>query len=194
MEALFHLIVPTLTAITAGLDRKKVLALAPLAVLPDLDHALAYRALFHSIFFLVLVAGAVYAIKKDEKSALLAAFFIGSHLLFDVGGGMAVLYPLDDHYYTLQASLVGKAPRFEFLLLRSESETWRAALYEKLSTTERVWASTEMMLMAPILILGAAVLASRARAMGVSTHNPESRLSHQALRHHPPGRSGPGNY
>lgn len=182
MEALFHLIVPVLAALAAGFERKRVLTFAMLTILPDLDHAIAYRALFHNIFFLALVSAAIYAVtKRDGKMAFLAAFFIGSHLLFDIGGGIAVFYPIDDGYYALRASIVGKAgmaPRLELSLASSGSKEWMSALYERLSRAERVWASTEML---AVVLLLAAAIAFR----GVSTHNPESR-SHRALGHHPP--------
>lgn len=186
MEALFHLIVPALAALAAGFERKKVLTLAILTVLPDIDHAIAYRALFHNVFFLLLVTAAIYAVtRRERETAFLAAFFIGSHLLFDIGGGIAVLYPVDDSYYALRASIVGKAgmaPRLELSLASSGSKEWMSALRERLSRVERVWASTEML---AAVLLAAAAIAFRKR-VGVSTHNPESR-SHRALSHHPPG-------
>lgn len=194
MEALFHLIVPVLAALSVGFERKKVLTLAVLTILPDLDHALVYRALFHNVFFLLLVAAAVYAARRDREMAFLAALFIGSHLLFDMGGGIALLYPVDDHYYSMQFSLVGKAgavPRLGFSLARSGSAEWMSALRERLLKVERVWASTEM-LMALLLVAAAALFISRTKKSGVSTHNHESRTYHRALRHHPPGRAGSG--
>lgn len=198
MEALFHLIVPTLAALSVGFERKRVLMLAVLTVLPDLDHVLVYRALFHNVFFLLLVTAVVYAATtRDREAAFLAALFIGSHLLFDIGGGIAVFYPLDDGYYAIQASIVGKdgtVPRFEMSLTRSNSAEWTSALRERLSRVERVWASTEM---AMVLTLLLAAFRSRpagriAAVVGVSTHNHESRSHHRALRHHPPKRTGGG--
>lgn len=163
MEGLFHLIVPTLIALAAGFDRKKVLTLAFLAILPDIDHVIVYRALFHNVFFLVLVAAAVYAVKKDREMAVMAAFFIGSHLLFDIGGGIAIFYPVDDHYYSLKAAVVGKAgvvPGFELSLTSVGNMEWKAALYERLSKVERVWVSTEIV-MVVALILSAILFVSR---------------------------------
>lgn len=159
MEGLFHLIVPTLIALAVGFDRKKVLTLALLSILPDIDHALVYRALFHNVFFLVLVVAAVYAVKKDREMAVLAAFFIGSHLLFDLGGGIAMFYPIDDHYYSLKAAVVGKAgvvpTRLELALTRVGNTEWNALLYERLSKVERVWVSTEIVMVVVALILAA---------------------------------------
>lgn len=158
MEGLFHLIVPTLIALAVGFDRKKVLTLALLSILPDIDHALVYRALFHNVFFLVLVAAAVYAIKRDRELAVLAAFFIGSHLLLDLGGGIAMFYPVDDHYYSLKAAVVGKAgvvPKLELALTWVGNTEWNALLYERLSKVERVWVSTEIVMVVVALILAA---------------------------------------
>lgn len=183
MEALFHLLVPASIALAAGFDRKKVLMLAPLAILPDLDHAIAYRAMMHNIFFLLLVVTAIYAVKWDWEPAFLAALFIGSHLLFDIGGGIALLYPLDEGYYSFQSQIVGKAgsaPRLHLSFSRSTRAEWMSVLYGRLSRTERVWASTEMLV--AVLLAATAI----AFGKGVSTHNPESR-SHRALGHHPPG-------
>lgn len=164
MEGLFHLIVPTLIALAVGFDRKKVLTLALLSILPDIDHVLVYRALFHNVFFLVLVAVAVYAVKKDRELAVLAAFFIGSHLLFDLGGGIAMFYPADDHYYSLKAAVVGKAgvvPKLELALTRVGNTEWTAMLYERLSKVERVWASTEIVMVVVALILAAVLFVYR---------------------------------
>lgn len=164
MEGLFHLIVPTLIALAVGFDRKKVLTLALLSIMPDLDHALVYRALFHNVFFLVLVVAAVYAVKKDRELAVLAAFFIGSHLLFDLGGGIAMFYPVDDHYYSLKAAVVGRAgavPRLELALTRVGNTEWTARLYERLSKTERVWVSTEIAMVLVALLLAAVLFVYR---------------------------------
>ncbi len=184
METLFHLMVPVSVAMAAGFDRKKVLALAILTVLPDIDHAIVYRALMHNVFFLALVVlGLLRLTKNDRETAFLAAMFIGSHLLFDIGGGIAILYPLDDSYYSLQSQIVGKTgslPRLYLSFSRLTKAEWTSTLYEKLSRTERVWASTEML---AAVLLAASAIAFR----GVSTHNSESRR-HRALGHHPPGR------
>ncbi len=196
MEALFHIIVPVLAALAVGFERKKVLTLAVLTILPDLDHALIYRALFHNVFFLLLVTAAVYMATRDRETAFLAALFIGSHLLFDIGGGIALFYPVDDHYYSMQFSLVGKAgavPGLEFSLARSGSAEWMSALHERLLKVDRVWASTEMMMVLALLLAAFCFRPkSQATIVGVSTHNHESRNHHRALRHHPPKRTGGG--
>lgn len=195
MEALFHLIVPVSVALAAGSSRKRTLTLAILTVLPDIDHAIAYRALFHNVFFLLLIMAAIYRATHDREMAFLAAFFIGSHLLFDIGGGIAIFYPIDNRYYALQASIVGKAgvtvPRFELSLASSGSKEWMSALHEKLSKAGRVWASNEMLmalLLAAVMAVTVFCFKNRQKPVvaGVSTHNPESRSYHRALGHHPP--------
>ncbi len=84
--------------------RNYILLLFPLAVFPDLDHFLPpfHRLLFHNIFILVPTIGlALYAHFRAKNTvlynvALIASFFLLSHLLLDLftGAGVPLFYPL----------------------------------------------------------------------------------------------------
>jgi membrane-bound metal-dependent hydrolase YbcI (DUF457 family) len=83
--------------------RNYVLLLFPLAVLPDLDHFLPpfHRLLLHNIFILVpTISLALYARFRTKNAvwynvALIASFFLLSHLLLDLftGTGVPLFYP-----------------------------------------------------------------------------------------------------
>ena len=83
--------------------RNYVLLMAPLAVLPDLDHLLPpfHRLLLHNVFILVPTIGlALYARLRAKNDvlfnvALIATFFLLSHLLLDLftGAGVPLYYP-----------------------------------------------------------------------------------------------------
>jgi membrane-bound metal-dependent hydrolase YbcI (DUF457 family) len=83
--------------------RNYVLLLFPLAVLPDIDHFLPpyHRLLLHNVFILVpAISLALYArfrTKNDvlHNVALIASYFLLSHLLLDLfqGSGVPLFYP-----------------------------------------------------------------------------------------------------
>ena len=83
--------------------RNYVLLMAPLAVLPDVDHLLPpfHRLLLHNVFILVPTIGlALYARFRAKNDvlfnvALIATFFLLSHLLLDLftGAGVPLYYP-----------------------------------------------------------------------------------------------------
>jgi membrane-bound metal-dependent hydrolase YbcI (DUF457 family) len=84
--------------------RNYVLLLAPLAVLLDIDHLLPpyHRLLLHNLFILVpIISLALYARFRTKNDllynvALIATFFLFSHLLLDLftGAGVPLFYPL----------------------------------------------------------------------------------------------------
>lgn len=113
-----HGVVPALALLAIpSLRSRRVLALLPLAFLPDLDHWIgAHRASLHNVFILVPVLvwlwwemdrGAGW--ERGEWAAI-AGGYLGSHLLMDAFvGGLSPLWPLD--------------PRGVFLLVAVEVET-----------------------------------------------------------------------
>ena len=53
MDLLFHILIPLMLVLIAGVDRKKALMLAPIAIIPDLDILFsAHRVYLHTIFIL----------------------------------------------------------------------------------------------------------------------------------------------
>jgi hypothetical protein len=84
--------------------RNYVLLLSPLAVLPDIDHFLPpyHRLLLHNVFILVPVISLAFYARFRAKNdvlynvALIATFFLLSHLLLDLftGAGVPLFYPL----------------------------------------------------------------------------------------------------
>ncbi len=88
-------------------NRKYVLLLLPLAVLPDLDHFVPYapRVVFHNVFLLVIpLVIALYGLKIKNKVlygvALMAGFCLFSHLMLDgFNGGEVLFYPLQTVWY-----------------------------------------------------------------------------------------------
>lgn len=108
MEPIIHIIIPTLVllAFMPEIDKKLILALMPLTVIPDVDLLLGmHRYLFHNIFFVLIVTGIVYLISnrknifkfKNLLPAGIALFFLTAHLVLDFGGpGIGLFYPLYD--------------------------------------------------------------------------------------------------
>ena len=110
MEPLFHLIIPVLMlmAIYPKLDKKYVFLLAPLTFIMDFDRLVpgAHRLYIHSIFFALLLALVIYIV-WDKKAFFVSLFYLGSHLLFDMGyPGIAFLYPLVKKTFYITASVI----------------------------------------------------------------------------------------
>ncbi len=97
MDPFFHVLVPVLAvlALRPDLDRRMVVMLSPLTLVADLDWFFsAHRYLFHNVFFVVVVAGIVYAAsQKNHTVGLLALFFLASHLVLDLTA-VGLFYPL----------------------------------------------------------------------------------------------------
>ncbi len=99
------MLLPVLFLLAIRIDAKKVMLFAPLAIIPDFDAAFdLHRAAFHS-FIVVLVIPLsliIYArLRRPEwmTAALLAQFFLASHVVLDLGG-VAFLYPFTtDQFY-----------------------------------------------------------------------------------------------
>jgi hypothetical protein len=109
-----HIVVPGLVALAFfPIERKRILLLAPLVWLPDVDYIVPaqHRAVTHSVLIPIVLFGIVLALwrRRDPTSRFwefatrpghlanmtLASFYIGSHLLMDVfQGGVVLLWPL----------------------------------------------------------------------------------------------------
>lgn len=93
-----HLLIPiiilrVLVLFGVKLDKKLILLLSPIALLPDIDFFIFYhRATFHNLFFgvfLVVLAYLLFRKNYPKKQILfIASFFFISHLLLDYGSVM----------------------------------------------------------------------------------------------------------
>ncbi len=92
MDPLMHLLLPVLFILALRIDTKKVLLFAPLAILPDFDAAFQlHRAVFHSFIPVLVVPVGLILYSKFKRpewmlGALLAQFFLASHIVLDLGG------------------------------------------------------------------------------------------------------------
>jgi len=98
MDPFMHLLLPTLFLLALRLDPKRVLLLAPLAVLPDFDALFGlHRALGHSFIPILVLPMALLVYAKYRRpewfqAAVLVQFFLASHVVLDLGG-VAFLWP-----------------------------------------------------------------------------------------------------
>jgi membrane-bound metal-dependent hydrolase YbcI (DUF457 family) len=112
-DLLFHMLLPALLAIVAGVDRKKAIILMPFAVLPDLDALfMAHHLIFHSLIATSLIAfpGLLYcrwARPKYFTAGVIATLYFYSHLLLDLFSGtyVALFWPLSNIGYTVFINL-----------------------------------------------------------------------------------------
>lgn len=147
MESLFHFIVPTLILLVAGLPARTVLLLSPLSVLVDFDHWIVSHATFHNVF---LPLAALLVFRKNKQKAFIAAFFLVSHLLFDINYGLALFYPLDTTYYTLDVNATAypqnTLPQLHFTFSTSPTDYGAGEIYEQ------TWLSSPMLWMAVLSV------------------------------------------
>jgi membrane-bound metal-dependent hydrolase YbcI (DUF457 family) len=99
MDALIHLLIPMLILLALRKDPKSVIMFAPLAILPDFDVLTGlHRAPGHSfvptlILPLILILYARFKKPEWMAGALLTQFYLASHVILDITGGVAFLYP-----------------------------------------------------------------------------------------------------
>ena len=107
MDPLMHLVLPLLFLLALRVDTRRAVLLAPLAVLPDLDALFGlHRALGHNFIPIVLVPMAVLAFSKFKRpewvpAALIAQFYLASHVILDLGG-VAFLWPFVQEQFYLE--------------------------------------------------------------------------------------------
>ncbi len=117
MDTFAHIAIPLLILLALRVDTRKVLLMLPFAVIMDLDFFFRgmHRMLFHNIFIAIIIPLIViiYLDRKHPKYreyGLIAFFFLLSHLILDLGEGMALLYPFVTDYYYFEMELF-----FQFL-------------------------------------------------------------------------------
>jgi hypothetical protein len=110
MDLVLHAVVPLLFLLAAGTNKKHALALLPLSLLPDVGRFFYLMKGFHSLFFILLALGCIYLLNyaarkgREAKGIVgISAFYLFSHLLLDLGGYMALFFPLSGITYAVQA-------------------------------------------------------------------------------------------
>ncbi len=104
-----HLIVPLLALLIVCKkeDKKYILLLLPLSVVPDLDTLVTqHRALLHNIFIPLIMLLAGLIIREKRTVFISASVYLLSHIILDMfGGGVVLFYPFYDGMAFADASL-----------------------------------------------------------------------------------------
>ena len=105
------MLIPVMLAWIAGVDQRKALMLAPIAMIPDLDMLFsAHRVYLHTLFIpmAIVAVSYLYKLKRGIHQDLIfiASLFYLSHLLLDFfPGPVAILWPLTNVGYGLNVGL-----------------------------------------------------------------------------------------
>ncbi len=110
-----HFLIPVtilrvLNIFLKAIDKRLILILSPLAVIPDFDFFIFYhRATFHNVFFgAFIVFLAVIALKRyfnPWKTAFVGGFFFLMHLILD-RGSVIWFYPLTKVGYNFKGNMI----------------------------------------------------------------------------------------
>ncbi len=104
-----HIIVPLLALLIVGRkeDKKYILLLLPLAIIPDFDSfADQHRALLHNIFLPMLFLLLGLIVKQKKAIFVIAAVYLASHVFMDMfDGGVVLFYPFYNKMAFVDASL-----------------------------------------------------------------------------------------
>lgn len=90
------------------LDKKKIIMLSFVGILPDLDVIFFHRMSFHNIFIIlpILIIFLVRIIEKKDSIAGIVCFYLVSHLILDIfNGGISALYPFYDGIFFINAEI-----------------------------------------------------------------------------------------
>lgn len=91
------------------IDKKKIMTLSFISVLPDIDIFLLHRALFHNIFMIVIVLILIYFLIRDIEVFGITSFYLISHLILDIfNGGIFLLFPIYDGVFFSHIDLLFK--------------------------------------------------------------------------------------
>ncbi|MFO7992182.1 MAG: metal-dependent hydrolase [Thermoplasmata archaeon] len=112
MDPVSHALFPALILIALGIDRTKIVSLLPFAVIMDFDAFLglwAHRVVFHNFIFSITLPFAAFLMvryyhPKYLQSVYIAWFFLISHLILDLQGGFAFLWPFSEKapYFSME--------------------------------------------------------------------------------------------
>ncbi len=87
------------------LDKKKIILLSFVGILPDLDVIFFHRMSFHNIFIIFPILFIILAMRKDSTAGIVC-FYLISHLVLDLfNGGIAALYPFYDGIFYINAEI-----------------------------------------------------------------------------------------
>jgi len=123
MDPVLHLALPLLFLLALRVDTRKAVLLAPLAIIPDFDAAFGlHRAAFHNFIFVIIVPVALMAYSKMKRPewlpwAVVAQFYLASHVVLDLGG-VAFAWPIvkDQIYFDPEVTFnLQGGVNFEFL-------------------------------------------------------------------------------
>jgi len=107
VEPLLHFAIPLAAFSLAGEDRKTALALATIAVLPDLDALLhVHRSMTHSLLVVVVPILALALFLKSHRRFLALAYLsLASHIFLDLFVAYTpILWPLTPYSYWVKAA------------------------------------------------------------------------------------------
>lgn len=143
-----HAILPLLVLLSwRRLDARKVWLLWPLTFLPDMDYFFGFhRATLGNVFVVLpAVALAIHWWRAGARSkaewALIAAVYLGTHILMDVfTGGSVLLYPFSDYTFCYLAAIdvvtATNTPIFYFQACSREGIPVVSPLYPWLTVSE----------------------------------------------------------
>lgn len=110
MDPLMHILIPSLILLALGW-KQRILKWSFVAVLPDILYLTPFhRNLSHSFIVLGLISAALYYLMKDKKLAVALAFFLLSHPVLDLGGYVAVFYPITNTYFRVHSNVIIRNP------------------------------------------------------------------------------------
>ena len=114
MEPLVHILLPALILLAfLPKYKKEVLLFSLFAILPDFDTYIPFyhRTIFHNIFFILASVIIVYILLNKFK-AILAGYYLLSHLILDIGyPGAAFLYPLYKKFIAFSIAITTEASK-----------------------------------------------------------------------------------
>ncbi len=111
MDTFAQVTIPLIVLLALRVKTRKAVLLLPATLLIDLDVFFRYhRLLFHNLFvafFLPLLI--VFYVRKYHPEyfdyAWIGLFYVFTSLLFDLGQGVALFYPLTSNFYFFKASI-----------------------------------------------------------------------------------------
>lgn len=112
MDTFAHITIPLLILLALRVDTRKALLMLPFSMVMDLDFFFpgAHRMLFHNLL-IGLIVPVLIIIYLDRyypeyrEYGLIAFFYLLSHLILDLGEGMALLYPFVTDFYYFEAEM-----------------------------------------------------------------------------------------
>ena len=105
-----HFIIPLLIllVIYPKIDKKLLIGLALLTLIPDIDYFISFthRYLFHNIFFPIVLSLIIYFFSKNIKTSLISFYYLMSHIILDFAtGAVALFWPLYQKLIEIEISL-----------------------------------------------------------------------------------------